>query len=538
MTVAIRPAAPAAGPVPVAPPAPAPPHGGDAHKYLIAVAVVLASMMQVIDTSIVNVAIPHMMGNLGASLDEIAWVSTGYLLASVIVIPLTGFLAAFFGRKRYFVGSIILFTVSSFLCGASGSLGTLVFWRVVQGVGGGALVSTSQAVLLEAFPVEEAATAMALFGVGIMVGPTLGPTLGGWLTDNWSWPWIFYINVPIGVVAALMVVAYVHDRGQPRTNRVDYAGIALLAVSAGALQYLLEQGQRDDWFASPLITALAVIGIGGSLLLVWREFTAREPAIDFRVLRHRQMWVGTILGVVLGIGLFGSVFILPIFLQGTLRMTAWQTGLIILPGAIATAVSMAISGRITNKFDPRWTIAVGSALFFLSMYQLSLVTPDVGAHDFFWPLIWRGLGLGFVFVPLTTLTLAGLDVRELPQATGQLNFFRQIGGSFGIALMTTLLTHYVQEARATLAAHVSAYDFATRSRLDMLTHAFLARGSPGVEAHAQALQVIDLQLVGQANVIAFGKLYLLSGVILIASVPLLLLLKRPRLTGRAPVLVD
>src|SRR5919205_1953970 len=243
---------------PLAEPVSAPPEGAP-HKYLIAFAVVLAALMQVIDSSIVNVALPDMMGNLGASLDEIAWVSTGYILASVIVIPLTGWLGSLFGRKRYFVGSIILFTLSSFFCGASHSLGALVLWRIVQGVGGGALMTVSQAVLLESFPPEEAGTAMALFGLGVMVGPTIGPTLGGWLTDNYGWPWIFYINIPVGVIAALMIAAYVHDpEHQRRPKAIDYIGIGLLAVSVGAIQYVLEHGQRDDWFDSSLITGLTV----------------------------------------------------------------------------------------------------------------------------------------------------------------------------------------------------------------------------------------------------------------------------------------
>src|SRR3954454_15739721 len=262
---------------PLAEPISAPPEGAE-HKYLIAFAVVLAALMQVIDSSIVNVALPDMMGNLGASLDEIAWVSTGYILASVIIIPLTGWLGEFFGRKRYFVGSIVLFTVASLLCGASHSLGALVFWRIVQGLGGGALMTVSQAVLFDSFPRREAGTAMALFGLGVMVGPTIGPTLGGWLTDNYGWPWIFYINIPLGILAAAMIIGYVHDpEYQKRPPSVDAAGIALLAVSVGSLQYLLEHGQRDDWFESPLITALAVFGIVGGALLVWRELRVRHP---------------------------------------------------------------------------------------------------------------------------------------------------------------------------------------------------------------------------------------------------------------------
>jgi DHA2 family multidrug resistance protein len=502
---------------------------GEPHKYLIAFAVVLAAMMQIIDSSIVNVAIPHMMGNLGASLDEIAWVSTGYILASVIVIPLTGFLAAFFGRKRYFVTSILIFTASSFFCGASGSLEALIFWRVVQGLGGGALISTSQAVLFEAFPREEAGMAMGLFGLGIMVGPTLGPTLGGWITDNYSWPWIFYVNLPVGILAAAMVGAYVHDHPHhERTRHVDYLGIALLAVSAGSLQYLLEHGQREGWFESGLIVALAIAAVLGSAFLLWRELTAERPAIDFRVLRHRDTWVGTVLGVMVGLGLFGSVFILPVFLQGTLRMTAWQTGLIILPGALATAVSTFVAGRIDRYVDPRLVVVTGSGLFFLSMWQLSHITGQSGASDFFWPLIFRGLGLGGLFVPLATITLSGLPLREIPQATGISTFFRMMGGSLGIALVATLLVHFTQESRAVLATHLSWYDPATRQRLGQLTAAFVSRGADALSARQQALTVMQFQVAQQASVLAFSRLYLLSGYILVGATPLLLLVRNPQ----------
>jgi DHA2 family multidrug resistance protein len=505
-----------------------PPTGGEPHKYIIAFAVVTASIMQIIDSSIVNVAIPHMMGNLGASLDEIAWVSTGYILASVIVIPLTGFLAAFFGRKRYFVTSILIFTASSFFCGASGTLHELIFWRVVQGLGGGALIATSQAVLFEAFPREEVGMAMGLFGLGMMAGPTLGPTLGGWITDNYSWPWIFYVNLPIGILAAVLVGAYVHDHPyHERTRHVDYLGIGLLAVSAGSLQYLLEHGQREDWFASNLILVLTVVAVVGGAGLVWRELTAERPAIDFRVLRHRDTWVGTVLGVVLGVALFGSIFILPVFLQGTLRMTAWQTGLIILPGAIATALSTFVAGRIDRYVDPRLVVVGGTLFFFASMWQLAHITGQSGASDFFWPLILRGIGLGGLFVPLATITLSGLELREIPQATGISTFFRMMGGSLGIALVATLLVHFTQVSRSVLATHVSWYDPATRMRLGQLTAAFAGRGADALTAQSRALAVLQGQIAQQASVLAFAKLYLLSGFIMLGATPLLLLVRRP-----------
>ncbi|MGH7602852.1 MAG: DHA2 family efflux MFS transporter permease subunit [Gemmatimonadaceae bacterium] len=506
----------------------APPEGAE-HKYLIAFAVVLAALMQVIDSSIVNVALPDMMGNLGASLDEIAWVSTGYILASVIIIPLTGWLGEFFGRKRYFVGSIILFTVSSFLCGASHSLSALVFWRIIQGLGGGALMTVSQAVLFESFPRREAGTAMALFGLGVMVGPTIGPTLGGWLTDNYGWPWIFYVNIPVGILAAVMIAAYVHDpEYQKRPPSVDYVGIGLLAMSVGSLQYLLEYGQREDWFESRVMIALAVTSFVTGIFLVWREFTAKDPVIEFRVLRHRQMWVGTMLGVVMGVGLYASVFTLPVFLQGNLRMTAQQTGIVLLPGALATAVSMAIVGRLTNRFDPRILITIGALLFAAAMIRLSRITGESGGTDFFWPLIMRGMGLGMMFVPLTTVTLAELDLRELAQGTGLYNFFRQLGGSLGIAAIATLLSHYTAQFRAILAEHLAMGDVRTLSRLDMLTRAMIGRGADAWTAKQRALSILDGELMGQASVIAYSRIYVLSAVLILALIPLLLLVRHTR----------
>jgi MFS transporter, DHA2 family, multidrug resistance protein len=514
-------------------------HDGVEHRYVIAFAVVLAAVMQVIDSSIVNVALPDMMGNLGASLDEIAWVSTGYILASVIVIPLTGFLGDLFGRKRYFVGSIVIFTLSSFFCGASGSLGALIFWRIVQGVGGGALMTVSQAVLFESFPTEEAGTAMALFGLGVMVGPTIGPTLGGWLTDNYGWPWIFYVNIPVGILASVMIAGYVHDPAyQKKPRRIDYTGIGLLAISVGALQYVLEHGEREDWFASHFILALTVIGLVGGVALVWRELTVDHPVVDFRVLRHRQMWVGTVLGVVMGIGLYAMSFTLPVFLQGNLHMTAEQTGLVLLPGAIATAISMAVVGRLTNRIDPRLLIAAGALIFATAAWKLSLMTAESGSTDFFWPLILRGAGLGLMFVPLTTITLAELAPQELAQGTGLYNFFRQLGGSFGIAGISTLLIRYTAQNRATLVQHVSASDPTSMARLQALTRGMVARGADLWTAKSRALELMDRQLMGQASVLAYGRIYVLSAIIILVLIPLLLLVRRTRGAGGAHAVME
>ncbi len=507
---------------------------GDPHRYIIAFAVVLAALLQVIDSSIVNVALPDMMGNLGASLDEIAWVSTGYILASVIVIPMTGWLGSFFGRKRYFVASILIFTVSSFFCGESTSLMELVIWRIIQGAGGGALMTVSQAVLFEVFPVEEAGTAMALFGLGVMVGPTIGPTLGGYITDHHGWPWIFFINVPLGLIAAFMIASYVHDsKDQTRTRSIDAIGIALLIASVGAIQFVLEHGQRYDWFDSRLIVTLTVIGVVTGCALIYHELTTSEPVIDFRVLKHRQVWVGTLLGVVMGMGLYASVFTLPLFLQNDLHITAQQTGIVLLPGSLATAIAMGVIGRVNQRFDPRLMVSLGALLFATSMWQLAQLTSLSGRGDFFIPLILRGAGLGLMFVPLTTLTLAELPSRELAQGTGLYNFFRQLGGSFGIAIFALLLEHFQVTSRARLAEHVAIGDPAVTQRIEMIAGGFARHGADPVAAHQQALAVIQGEIMTQASVLSYARVYMLAALVILLLLPLLVLVRRTRATGGA-----
>jgi DHA2 family multidrug resistance protein len=503
-----------------------------AHKYIIAIAVTLAAVLELIDTSIVNVAIPHMMGNLGATLDEISWVSTGYIIANVIVIPMSGWLSGYFGRKRYLTGSIILFVCASFLCGAARSLDTLVLWRVVQGLGGGALLSTAQATLFEAFPPSEVGIGQAMFGVGVMVGPTVGPTLGGYIVDSYSWPWIFYINVPLGILAGFLVFTYVRDtKFQVRAKTVDLGGIALLALAVGSLQWMLERGERFDWFDSKFIRTLAIVSAVSTILLIWRELTIEEPIIDFRVLKSRQLTAGVLFAGALGLALYGSLFVLPIFLQQLHGFTAWQTGKVILPGAIASAITMAFVGRNAGRLDARYTVVAGSILFLGAMAMLAHLSLDAGAGDLFWPLILRGVGLGLIFVPLTNAAMADLSFSELAQGTGMFNLTRQLGGSLGIAIMATLLTRFTKVARALLSEHVVAGNADVQHRLDMIARGMMAHGATPLLARQQALAVLDLQIGGQASVLAFSRLYLLSGIILIAGLPLMLLFRTGK--GRA-----
>ena len=500
-----------------------------ANRYWIAAAVTLAAVLELVDTSIVNVAVPHMMGNLGATLDEIAWVSTGYIIANVIVIPMSSWLSNWFGRRRYLTGSILLFVAASFFCGAATGLWSLVFWRVIQGLGGGALLSTAQATLFEAFPPKDVGKGQAIFGMGVMVGPTLGPTLGGYIVDNYDWPWIFYINVPLGLLAAAMVWAYVkNSKTGTRATKIDVVGIVLLALSVGSLQFMLERGERNDWFESGLVVGLAAVSATSFVLFIWRELTFEQPIVNLRVLKSRQLAAGVTFAAALGLAMYGSIFVLPVFLQQLHGFTAWQTGKVIFPGAIASAVTMAIIGRNANRIDARYTIVIGVALFGICMYWLSGLSLDGGADDVFWPLILRGVGMGLIFVPLTNASMADLSATDVPQGTALFNLTRQLGGSLGIAIMATLLSRFTSSARSNLVTHMSAGDPEVTARIATISRAFIARGSDATTAAAQAYRVLERQVLAQASVISFSKIYLISAVLMVLGLPLLLFWK----TGR------
>jgi MFS transporter, DHA2 family, multidrug resistance protein len=505
------------------------------YKYLIAIAVTMAAMLELIDTSIVNVAIPHMMGNLGATLDEISWVSVGYIIANVIVIPMSSWLSAYFGRRRYLTGSILLFVAASFFCGWSTTLVQLVVWRVIQGIGGGALLSTAQSTLWEAFPPHEVGIGQAMFGVGVMVGPTLGPTLGGYIVDTWNWPWIFYINLPLGLMAAAMVWAYVtNSEHQERADTVDWLGIALLTVAVGSLQWMLERGERYDWFDSRFVTTLAVVSATSFAWLIWHELHTDEPVIDFHLLNDRQMATGVLMGSVLGFALFGSIFVLPVFLQTLHGFTANQTGMVILPGALASALTMALMGRRLRIIpDGRPVILLGASLFMVCMWLLANLTFDSGKADLFWPLIIRGVALGLIFIPLNSIALAELKPRDLAQGTGLFNLMRQLGGSMGIAIMATMLSRFTKEKKGLLAEHMVAIAPDVQARLDGLTHALTAKGASLTVAHQEALMIMDRTLGGQASVLAFSRIYWISGLVLLCATPLMLFWRTGRPRGTA-----
>jgi DHA2 family multidrug resistance protein len=503
-------------------------------RYLIAFAVTLASVLELVDTSIVNVAIPHMMGNLGATLDEVAWVSTGYIVANVIVLPLTSWLSDRFGRRNYYTGSILLFTLASFFCGAARSLEGLVLWRVVQGIGGGALISTAQAILFDVFPLAERGTAMAIFGMGVMVGPTLGPTLGGWITDNYTWPWIFYINVPLGLLAAVLTWRSVPEPAHlVRRTRVDWPGLGLLILGIGALQILLERGESKDWFESREILTEAIAAGIGLVGFVWHELRAANPIVDLRILKNRQLAGGVGFAVVLGFALYASVFALPVFLQNLLGYSAWDTGRVILPGAIASAFTMALMGRLSARYDARALVTIGVALFGWSMWLHYHFTTAIGMHDLLLPMVLRGVGLGFIFVPLTGAAVADLRSDQLAQGTGLFNLSRQLGGSFGIAVTATLLTRFTEQSREALLPHLALGTPAAAGWLEQATRRMVSLGSALPQAEQRAQAMLDAVLRQQASMVAFEKVFLTMSITFAAALPLLLLFRTGRVRGGA-----
>ena len=509
-----------------------------AQRWVLLVALMLSTILEVLDTSIVNVSIPDMMGNLGVTVDQINWVSTGYIVANVIVLPLTGWLANQFGRRNYLVGSIILFTIASLLCGTAHTLTQLVMYRIIQGAGGAALLSTSQATLIEVFPRAQVPMIQAIFSMGLVAAPTFGPTVGGYITVAHGWPWIFFINVPIGIIAAFMVWAFLKDSPFQRPKvRIDLLGIGLLALGLGCFQTFLEEGKQENWFESPMIIALAFFATLGMGFFIWWELRTPNPAVRLAVLRHRSFAAGAIFAVVLGMGLYGGVFILPIFLQQILMYDPQQTGWLLMPGGLVTALSLPIIGKISRKFQPRSMVALGTILFAFSMYLMHEININTGPRELVIPLLIRGAALALMFLPLSLATLMPLPPQDVPYATGLFNLMRQLGGSAGIAALATYLTHQQDVHRAMLNEHLSMYNPATVERMNMLTQGFIAKGSNAVLAKQQAMTALGGLLTREAAILAFEDCFWLIGIVFIFAIPLLLLFKKVgKNSGPAPAM--
>ena len=501
----------------------------DLRRLVVVLAVMLAVLLEILDTSIVNVALPSMMGSLGASLDEIDWVITGYIVSNVIVIPMTGWMASRFGRKRYFTTSIALFTFSSLMCGLSSSAGEIVLWRIIQGLGGGALVSTSQAIMVESFPASKQGIGQAIFGVGAMIGPSLGPTLGGWLTDEYSWHWIFFINVPLGMAAFALCLSFLEDPphlARGRGGRVDWPGIAFLVVGIGCLQTLLERGHREDWFASNWITSLAVAAALSLAALVYRELTTDEPVIDLRILRRRSLWVGCTLGMLMGVGLYGSIFLFPLYSQQLLGWKAWDSGLAILPSSLSTAVIMLFVGRLVWRVGPRPLFMTGMSVMLLALAFMHSWDLASGWRQIWGPQVLRGVAMGAMFVPLSTATLRALPPPLVHKGAGLYNLFRQLGGSLGIAALTSLLDRQAAVHRTALAAQAGPLSPVASQRLEGLTAALGSHGLDPEHARLTATALLDRIVHAQASMEAFQDSYLFLAVLFLVMLPLGLLMAR------------
>ncbi|MFN8626586.1 MAG: DHA2 family efflux MFS transporter permease subunit [Candidatus Binatia bacterium] len=497
-------------------------------KWIIVVTVVLSAIIELIDTTIVNVSLPQMMGNLGATLDEIAWVVTAYVFANVIVLPMSAWLSGVFGRRNYFAGSIVLFTVASFFCGNAQGIWELVVFRFLQGAAGGGLMATAQSILVETFPPEELAMATGLFGLGVVVGPTIGPTLGGWITDNFSWPWIFFVNIPIGVVATVMTLMFIRDSHDHRAvASIDWLGIVLLVVGVGSLQVVLDRGERDDWFAAPYITVLTVLAVIGIVAFVWWELRADHPVVDIHVLKDRTVAVGTIFTFFHGFGLASSQFIFPVFIQHLLGFSPLQSGWLMFPSSLTAGLLMPMIAYVVRRgFPPQPLIIAGFLTFFGFTWGLSQSSMVSGQWDFFWPLILRGFGMSLLFVPVTTLLLTGLSPRDTHQVTGLTNMTRQLGASFGVALTATFVQYRIWAHRQDLLRYLTPFDFAFRERLRLIVHGLMSQGSSFPEAQRQAHAAMEGTLTQQTYLLTYMEAFRIIGFAILCCVPLLLLFKR------------
>jgi DHA2 family multidrug resistance protein len=486
------------------------------------------SIMAALDSSIVNVALPDMSGSLGVTIVEITWVVTGYILANVIVMPITALLSARFGRKNFYMASAVLFTMASMACGLARTLPVMVAFRILQGIGGGVLITVSQAILRESFPREEQGIAMGIYGLGVVLAPAFGPTLGGWLTDNYSWPWIFYINVPIGVINVMMVTRFIKDPPYLVREKgyIDFPGLGLLVVGLGALQLLLEEGERENWFQSAFIVRLAIIATVGLLLFVWRELAAERPAVNLRILRNISFSSATAIGGVLGLGLNGSLFLLPLFLQDLIGFDATHSGIAMMPRSLAMALLMPIGGRFYNRLGPRLLVGAGLVVTAYGFWAISHLTTDVGMSDIIWPQVWQGVGFSLIFVALSTAALATIPKPQMTQATGLYNVVRQVFGSIGIAIAATQLTTATTRYHDILAQGAGVANPQASAFIRNTTAALMRAGADPVLAHQRALQILNTDAEQQAATLAYNHLFQLVAILFLVGLPLVYFLHK------------
>jgi MFS transporter, DHA2 family, multidrug resistance protein len=506
-------------------PAPEAPQISSARKWAITITVMVVAFMQILDTSVTNVILPHLQGSLSAGLDEVSWVITSYLAANAVIIPATGWLTGLLGRRRFFLICATLFVVSSFISGAAPDLTTLIVARIFQGLGGGPIIPLSQAILWEIFPFHQRGLAMAVWGLGFIFGPILGPTVGGYLADQWSWRWIFYINLPVGIVGFFLASVFLFDPPYlRRAKRIDWWGLGLMVAGFGCLQLVLDRGEREDWFDSRSIVALSVVAVCALAGFLIRELTTREPILDLTVFADRNFATGAALSMIVGFGSFSGMLLIAVFTQKLLGYDAWTSGLVLAPGGLGNIFSLFASGIVT-RVDQRLMLGFGCLLNAVSLYMMTSLTLGMDYWALALPRFIQGFALGFVFVPLSTLTLATIRRDKLVNATAVYGMSRNIGGSVGIAVVTTLLAQRSQIHQTTLASHITVWDPATRDRLAQWASHFVARGSDAFTAERQAVTMLYRETVAQAQLLAYADDFWLLAV-MFAAVPLVLPLMR------------
>ncbi|HVU57331.1 MAG TPA: DHA2 family efflux MFS transporter permease subunit [Puia sp.] len=494
-------------------------------KWIITITVIISAIIELIDTTIVNVSINTMSGNLAASLEDTAWVITSYAIANVIVIPMTSFLAEKIGRKQYYIGSIILFTVTSALCGLSSNLWELVAFRFLQGLGGGALLSTSQAILFETFPPKDRALASGIFALGVIIGPSIGPVMGGYIVDNASWPWIFFVNIPIGLAATLLCIYFLRPTQRSRDGKpIDWVGIGLLSVGVGSLQVVLERGETDDWFAATYIIVLSAVSALCLTVFVWWELRVKFPVVNLRVLRSVTLSISAVMTFVLGFGLFSAIYVFPLFSQRILGYSAFQTGLMIMPGVLMGAMISPFLGKMMQKgVRPQYLVMLGFGLTAVFNWWMSRSNLESGSGDFALPLLFRALGAALLIVPLTALAVSELAPRDIPQGAALNNMMRQMGGSFGIALINTYIAHRAAYNRTSLVSHVTIWDIPTQQWLKQATTRMVANGATVLQASRQALAGLEATVGRQTFLLSYMDAFLLLALLNALCIPLVVI---------------
>jgi MFS transporter, DHA2 family, multidrug resistance protein len=508
------------------------------NPWVVTFSVMLATFMEILDTTVVNVSIPHIAGNLASTVEQGTWVVTSYLVSNAIVLPISGWLANYLGRKRLLLTCVTGFTLTSLLCGMAGSLPWLIFFRVLQGLTGGGLQPLAQAILLETFPKEKHGQAMAAYGLGILLAPILGPTLGGWITDNYTWRWIFYLNLPVGVLSLFLMNRFVFDPPYIKrtSSRVDFWGIGFLALGIGSLQVLLDNGERKDWFSSNYMRFFAVLCIAGLVALVIRELMTKDPVVDLRALKNRSFAAGVFLIGQLGFVLYASLVLLPIYVQTLLGYPAFEAGLALSPRGIGALSTTPLAGYLTGKTDPRRLLGVGLVFASLTMFSLSHLNLNAGYWDIFWPQVFQGVALSFLFIPLMALSMAGIEKEKMGNATSIFNLMRNIGGSFGVAIMTTFLSRRTQFHQSRLGEHVNFTSLATQRMLHAAQAWFQAHGSNQATAYRKALGALYGMVRQEASMLSFVEAFWIMGVAFLIMLPFLLLLRysKPAVAQPAP----